>query len=364
MVGRIYAASAFGSILGTFATGFIFIAYIGTIRIVWAIAIFLFLLSFFLWRESVWRGKRGVALLFFIFAAAIFFPGPCTRESQYYCIGILSFHEEGRDGYMFRLDHLTHSFVFLDDPSYLKYDYEKVSSWFIEYASRERGPLSILFLGGGGYTLPRYLAAFYPEHRLTVVEIDPAVTEANYMYLGLPRTTPITTINDDARRYLQRLPEEQRFDIIIGDAFNDFSVPFHLTTREFDVLVKRHLQPNGFYLANNIDDVRFGRFLASRLATSRLTFPFASFAPLVPSWEEGGRNTFLVVGAPAPFDEDMLRQSVPRGREAQEEKERTMLSLLSQDARDDFTKKRRGIVLTDEYAPVDNFLAAVFRARR
>ncbi len=361
IVGRIYAVSAFGSILGTFAAGFFFIAYIGTLRIVWIIAIFLFLFGVTLWGGALWRKKRNVFFLLMLLTTTFFIKAKCTEETQYYCIRITTATNEGKVGFTVLLDHLVHSFVFPDDPAYLRYDYEKVSSWLIANASaRASRPLRILFLGGGGYTLPRYVSSFYSEHAVTVVEIDPRVTEANYQHLGLSRTTSIVTVNEDARRYLERTND--RYDIIFGDAFNDFAVPFHLTTQEFHTIVNDHLAPGGLYAANVIDDTRGGRFLASMLATFRVAFPFTYLAPLSETWEKRSRNTLLVVGSRAPIDAALLSTHVPRGRETETEKERHLLALLSDPEYGDFIVRRRGIILTDDYAPVDNFLASVFRA--
>ena len=43
------------------------------------------------------------------------------------------------------------------------------------------------------------------------------------------------------------MPPDERFDLVFGDTFNDFEVPYHLTTREFNELLARHLKPDGLY---------------------------------------------------------------------------------------------------------------------
>jgi spermidine synthase len=80
-----------------------------------------------------------------------------------------------------------------------------------------------------------------------VAEIDPEVTRVVRSRLGLARASRIETRNADARRVLRELPDDERFDLVLGDAFDDFSVPYHLTTRRFNELVARHLQPDGLY---------------------------------------------------------------------------------------------------------------------
>src|SRR5262249_61083030 len=104
-------------------------------------------------------------------------------------------------------------------------------------------PLRALFLGGGTYSFPRYLQARHRGSQVDVAEIDPAVTRANHMALGLPRDTTIRTYFRDPRRFVDQQPATQRYDMILGDAFNNFSIPSHLTTREFNDRLPRMLPP-------------------------------------------------------------------------------------------------------------------------
>ena len=113
--------------------------------------------------------------------------------------------------------------------------------------------LNSLFLGGGSYTFPRYLRKTYPRAFAEVAEIDPAVTRANYRALGLPEDTPIVTHWGDARQFVERNQDNKQFDLIFGDAFNDFSVPWHLTTREFNDKLASMLTDDGVYMINIID---------------------------------------------------------------------------------------------------------------
>ena len=86
-------------------------------------------------------------------------------------------------------------------------------------------------LGGGGLTLPRYLADVRPGTHNLVSEIDAGVVEVDRERLGL-RTGPLLDVRvEDGRLGLRRLPDDSR-DLVVGDAFGGVSVPWHLTTRE------------------------------------------------------------------------------------------------------------------------------------
>ena len=73
------------------------------------------------------------------------------------------------------------------------------------------------------------------------------------MATGLPQNTPIKTYWGDARQFVELHQDNKQYDLVFGDAFNDFSVPWHLTTREFNEKIKKMLTPNGVYMINIID---------------------------------------------------------------------------------------------------------------
>src|SRR5439155_22589387 len=129
-----------------------------------------------------------------------------------------------------------------------------------------------LFIGGGRYTCPKYLSIVYPQADLHVLEIDPAVTEAAHEYLALPRDTPVQTHNQDARLWFIENQPVGKFDIIYGDAFNDLSVPYHLTTLEFDRMVRRSMKDDGIMMTNIIDNYHTGEFLRAYLRTLTMSF--------------------------------------------------------------------------------------------
>lgn len=128
--------------------------------------------------------------------------------------------------------------------------------------------VSTLFIGGGGFVFPRWIESTFPgSTRIDVAEIDPAVKAAVQKYMGLPddANTRVKTWIGDARRFVDELRIANlrdidagrapvRYQFVYGDAFNDFSVPWHLTTREFQEHVSDLLEPeDGVFLVNVID---------------------------------------------------------------------------------------------------------------
>jgi spermidine synthase len=368
VVGRIYAVSTCGSILSTFLTGFVLIASFGTRTIVLGVGIVLLVLAVtfggLLTGDRQWAAMAtttAAVLAFGVLRISVnmnAFDSGCTHETSYYCIRVIPTLQDGRQVEQLILDHLIHSFNDLDDPTYLHYGYEKVYAEMMDYVARQKPDFSILQLGAGGYTTPRYVEALYPEAKDMVIEIDPGVTETAYEYMGLSPEARVQTINKDARLGLQELPPDARFDIILGDAFNDLSVPYHLTTQEFDRQLANRLTPTGFYLANIIDKMQGGRFIPSIVRTLKTVFPNVYVMSEFDSFNSPAQNTYVVAASMTPLDEQRLRAARGQGFNGQ-----TVTKIMSGPDMDAWLTRADGVLLTDDYVPADNLLAPLFLER-
>lgn len=359
VVGKIYAVSTAGSIFGVFITGFVLIQWIGTRPILLGVAVFLALMAICcggLWRLRI----RGAALLLaFGGVAALgvgggYLQSECQRESNYFCIKIREREIQGRTVRTLTLDQLVHSYVDLNDPAFLVYSYEKILA-DISVSIAHRNPrLNVLFIGGGGYTLPRFLENAYPQSRLDVIEIDPEVTRVAHEYLALPLDTAIITHNEDARMTIPRL-QSASYDMVVGDAFNDVSVPYHLTTLEFNEQVKRLLTDEGVYAVNVVDKLNSGGFLRAFVNTLRATFPYVYVLRDEWLWDDDERYTFVVAGALRPLSSaDLHFASHAAGRGNPE------ALFMPADKMDEWLSRKPNALLTDDFVPVDNLLLPVY----
>jgi spermidine synthase len=341
VVGRVQAAATLGSIIGTFITGFFLISWFGTRAIVAGVSGALLVLAIL--SNPIWTKRKVVdvaVVAFFIAGLGLLSKTPCVEESNYFCIQVSK--AEGRDVLILTLDHLDHGFVDMHDPTNLLYPYESLYASVLTATYPEGAPVDSFLIGGGAYTMPRYMAKHY-SGTVLVAEIDPAVTKVAHNYLFLPRTTPIRTINDDARRVLIDLPASERFDIALEDAFNDAAVPYHLTTLEFNRVIDRHLNPDGIYMANIIDGVRYS-FLRSYLRTLTDTFEHVRLMAVEGAWPVTGQNrTFVVVASHRPLPE--VSEMVPAAESRA------------------FVAEGPSVLLTDDHVPVDQLLAPNFRQR-
>ena len=434
-IGVVYAWGMVGSILGTFLTGFLLIDVLGSKGVLVLIATLLALAATIIgttW-HAVWAGiPLGLCIISFV-------PVPMLRtqadrwgireaagdpatdkddaiawmdESNYYYIKVEnSIDAEGKKRTLV-LDNLIHGYFILDHPERLDYDYEHIYALVSDRVARAKAKarlakdakapnptaLKTMFLGGGAYTFQRYILNKYPGSLAEVAEIDPAVTEANFRALGLPRDTPIVTHWGDARQFVERNQDKKQFDIIYGDAFNDFSVPWHLTTREFNDKLARMMEPDGVYMINIIDvyesDAKavsiaesamgklkhsdteletakakerakalgLGGFLGSWVKTARETFPNIYVFGTDNDPGSGLRETFVVVASKTPLDLDTLggREDDPKFFNNDRLVEPRPYGKLHMD---ELEARSHGIILTDDFAPVENLLAPVAATR-
>ena len=109
-----------------------------------------------------------------------------------------------------------------------------------------------LFLGGGAYTLPRRIGEDDPGARITVVELDPAITRAAYRWFGVRPEHGLQTLHGDARAVAQGLPRGG-YDRVVVDVYGgDEMVPAHLVTVEALDGFRALLKPGGLLLVNVI----------------------------------------------------------------------------------------------------------------
>lgn len=357
-VGKIYAAGTLGSIVGTFATGFVLIARFGTHAIVWGVALTLIALSLLFLAP---RRRAVLVLAALLVAGGLslvwqmgWTRGVCGLETNYFCIKVREEERYGETVRVLVLDRLVHSFTSMEDPTRLVYGYEQMYAEATAWRAQERPGLRALFIGGGGYTFPKYMAATYPDSALEVIEIDPGVTRVAYELLGVPADSRIVTRNEDARMVL-REPPAQPFDLIMGDAFNDYSVPYHLTTREFNQLAARWLAPGGLYMVNIIDGPR-ADFLRAFVTTLRQTFPYVYAAPTADAWRSSPRSTFVLIASDEPLAVDQLAAI-----DAGDGQALLARQLLTPSELDALLAEGQTITLTDQFAPVDQLLAPTFR---
>ena len=355
VVGRLSSFGTLGAITATLGTGFIFVAAMPSSWIILTLAVLLavagFGLGWWLRRRDpamVTPGKprtRAALAVIGLAGAGLggLAPTPCDVETAYHCARVDK-DPAVAGGRTLILNSARHSYVDLNDPEHLDFAYVQWLGAVTDTIRLPAAPLSALHLGGGGFTVPAYVAATRPGSDQLVLELDGGLVDLDKRELGLRTGPQLRTRVGDARVGLA----EQRtgaYDLVIGDAFGHLVVPWHLATKEMAADISRVLKPDGVY-AQNVIDYPPGRFIRAELKTVAAVFPHvALIAPPAALAGETGSN-FVIVASRSPLPMTFLRDALDLADEP--------VTLLSGAELNSYIGDSR--VLTDDYAPVDQLL--------
>jgi tetratricopeptide (TPR) repeat protein len=376
-VGDIYAWGAAGSIAGTFLTGFFLIAAMGTVAIVWTVAAALLLMAILYWAR-LWALYLWAAIFIALMTMAMApidwakqassnlalrekkNPNIIYEDESQYCYIAVERIPDKVDKRVFMQDKLIHSSITMDNIFDLQYAYLKLYAAVTHLLSYGKDKLSVLTIGGGGYVFPRYIEKVWPGSRIDVAEIDPGVTKAAIQAFGLEKDTAIKTFTMDARNYIDQLLEQERaqmqktqYDFVYEDALNDYSVPYQLTTKEFNDKIAQILTDDGAYLVELIDVYNSGLFLGAFIKTLEQTFPCVYV--ITKEHRRSTRNTYVIIAAKKEINLEKL--SLEKSIEG------LNLWILNDSEIKILKEKAHEIVITDDYAPVENMMVPVAHQR-
>jgi spermidine synthase len=301
VAGRLYALSTAGSLLGTFLPALVLIPAIGTQRTFLVVAALLAASSCFL------LGPRYLLVAGALVALVAIPPGAVKateglihEETSYHQYIQVVEHADGRLVLHLNEGVAVHS-VWRDDAVLTG----GVWDAFLAVPPLLGRPLErVAILGNAGGTTARALGVFYPDAAVDGVELDPAVSRVGRDYFGM-EDNPLLDVHDaDARPFLRSTDE--RFDLIVVDAYHQPYVPFYLATREFFELVRERLAPGGI-VALNVAGVPGDRRLVDGIGRT-----LAAELSQVLEWPALKFNT-IVLGLTEPLDETALRSRLQEG---------------------------------------------------
>lgn len=251
-VGNLGAFNTVGSIIGTFVPTFVTIPSVGTsVTFLIFSGILLTLALLYFISAGSWKRKLP-ALMCFPLCCALGFSGSFAfwekglayeGESVY---NYLQVKENDRSVV------LSTNVLFGVQSIYMKnqgltgmyYDYAMAAPLMVEGRRPQECETLILGMGTGTYAVQ--CGKYYEGMELEGVEIDGRITELAREYFCLPEEVPVTTY--DGRAFLNAV--NQKYDVIMVDAYQDITIPFQMSSFEFFSLVKAHLKENGVMVVN------------------------------------------------------------------------------------------------------------------
>jgi spermidine synthase len=336
VVGRLYAISTAGSLVGTMLSALVLIPLLGTQRtfLVFALALAL--------AAAAGVGARALAVPVCLLAVLVM------------PVGAIKADADGRVLYEAETTHQYARVIERDDGtrvlelnegqavhslyrpgSYLTEDYWD-GHLVLPSAAAAREPRRIAILGNAGGTVARSFGHFFPRTAVDAVEIDAELTELGRRYLDL-RNPRMRTFAEDARPWLER--SAGGYDAIMVDAYRQPYIPFYLATREFFELTRERLAPGGLTIVNVGHPQGAGELERVLGRTMAAAFPRVLRYPIEDT------NTLLVAGEGA-FSAERLRAnlgSLPRALRPQAQEAARRLE----------PRLPGGEVYTDDRAPVE-----------
>ena len=258
VVGTLGAFNTIGSIIGTFVPTFVTIPSVGTsvtflifAGILLALAVAYFISA---------AGKKGVSKLGRAAAALLCYLLCCVLGySDSFAFWETNLAYEGESVYNYlqvkendRSVILSTNVLFGVQSIYMKdqgltgmyYDYAMAAPLMVE--GKEPEDCRVLILGMGTGTYATQCRKYYGDMEIEGVEIDEKITALSREYFHLPEDVPVTTY--DGRAFLNAV--EEKYDVIMVDAYQDITIPFQMSSVEFFTLVKEHLAENGVMVVN------------------------------------------------------------------------------------------------------------------
>jgi spermidine synthase len=251
--GNLYSLSTVGSIAGTFGTVFILIPLLDVRVIILALGLAVIGVSL------LWLPKSSAlfaGLIFLVISTSLTQSAPQAtlnrgsaifeKQTPYSTLDVVDLG----DVRTLYLNGIPQSSMYLDNPTKLVYQYTTFFNLGMQINSNST---QVLFVGGGGFSGPKFFLSTYPHVHIDVAEVDPDVIDTAMKYFAVSPNPRLTVFNEDGRVYLSET--SKTYDIIVLDAYAKSYVPFQLLTQEFIRLVASHLGRNGIVISNLIGSI-------------------------------------------------------------------------------------------------------------
>ena len=250
-VGTLGAANTIGSIIGTFVPTFISIPAVGT-AVTFLIFAGIMLVIGLVYFISSKRGAAKTAIASVLFIVCCF-----ASPSMGFAFWEKGLTYEGESVYNYlqvkdddENTYLSTNVLFGVQSVYVKSG--ELSDMYYDYAmaaplmTESPDTADILVLGMGTGTYAKQCLRYFSGAKAEGVEIDEKITDLAHKYFELPEDIKVTTY--DGRAFLAAC--DNKYDVIMVDAYQDITIPFQMSSVEFFTLVKEHLNEGGVMVVN------------------------------------------------------------------------------------------------------------------
>lgn len=274
IIGKFYAISTIGSIVGTFLCGFVLVVFFGLEVISFAISTFIFIASILCYLSDKISKKKVFSLILifqiyfllisflFIFLSKyintnyfkIYGCSIYSKTTPYQYLSVCDFNNENTRAVINLAQGLL-SYVKKDEnPIDAIIGYNKMFlSVFLEKVKKD----NILILGNSVGVLTNAFVFYANENNINnmnidAVEIDKYITEIGKKYFNLKEDRRLKIIHEDGRIYLNRmaLNPYKHYDLIYWDMYSQNLIKEHLITVDTFKNINLILNKDGILVLN------------------------------------------------------------------------------------------------------------------
>ncbi len=249
-VGRLGACNTIGSILGTFLPTFVTIPTVGTAATFLIFSGILLVIALLFFFSAKWKKPAPYV------AAALFVLCVIFGRNNSFAFWEKDLLYEGESVYNYLQvkedpDKVLLSTNVLFGVQSVAMKEGGLTGLYYDYAlaapvMQAAEKPSVLVLGNGTGTFASQCVRYFPGCEVEGVEIDGKITQLAEKYFSLPESVKVTEY--DGRAYIQTV--DQKYDVIMVDAYQDITIPFQMSTTEFFTLVRDHLKEDGVMVVN------------------------------------------------------------------------------------------------------------------
>lgn len=242
----------------------------------------------------------------------------------------------------------TESIYNADDPSELPVEYTRKMLVGLAYS---RDVESIVEIGSGGGRFATFVSSLLQGvGTVTTVELDEEVIRLSEKYFGLVNRDNLRIVHSDGRMFL--METNDKYDIIVVDAYRGPFVPFHLLTKEFYDIAMERLSDGGV-LVQNVEPSTM--LFESAISTIASVFDNIDIYPA------GGNVVVVAYNGPEKSNEELQAQAV--AIDANYRPRYSISEMLSDRLLIDRSKVTAE-ALTDDFAPVEYLRSIEMHNRR
>ncbi len=140
----------------------------------------------------------------------------------------------------------------------------------------------ILVLGLGGGSIIEVIKRYWPDSKITAVDIDPVIVGLGKKYLGLT-DSKVKVVIFDAYDFLATHKSLSKYDLICVDLYVGDNYPTKFEKIEFPKLIRKILSPKGATVINRLyygekrsQSVKFGNMLEKIFSKVDWVYPQAN----------------------------------------------------------------------------------------